>query len=614
MALITLIDAHLAYGDLPLLDEANISIEPGERVGLIGRNGTGKSSLLSVLAGKTMLDDGQLQRMDGLSIHYVEQEPQLPDAPTLKESLILRGKLDETTDEREKWRILAKLDENLSHFELNPNADPKLTSGGEKKRAALALAFTLAPQLLLLDEPTNHLDMRAIRLLEARSQDELKNQRSLVVITHDRAFLDKVATRIVELDRGVLRSYPGNFAAYETRKEEELAAEELERRRFDKFWAQEEVWIRKGIEARRTRNEGRVKRLEQLRRERAARRDQMGSIRMSIDAGEKSGKIVAEVKGLSKSFGDCVIVKDLDFTLMRGDRLGLIGRNGAGKSTLIKLLLGKIQPDAGTVKLGTNIKLAYFDQLREQLDLTKTVAETISPGSDWVEIGGERKHIIAYLGDFLFPPRRANVPVSSLSGGERNRLLLARLFALPANLLVLDEPTNDLDIDSLELLEQTLAVYPGTIILVSHDRRFLDNVVTEVLAPEGDGKWREYVGGYTEWFTQRQQENDPFAAAKTEKKAEKPAKNEKPRDVIPQKIKLSWREARELEALPEKLEAMEKEQASIINAMSAFDYHSKSVEDIKADKLRLEELEKSIADGWTRWEALSEKESLSTGK
>lgn len=617
MALITLIDAHLAYGDLPLLDEANISIEPGERVGLIGRNGTGKSSLLSVLAGKTMLDDGQLQRMDGLTIHYVEQEPQLPDAPTLKESLILRGKLDETTDEREKWRILAKLDENLSHFELNPNADPKLTSGGEKKRAALALAFTLAPQLLLLDEPTNHLDMRAIRLLEARSQDELKNQRSLVVITHDRAFLDKVATRIVELDRGVLRSYPGNFAAYETRKEEELAAEELERRRFDKFWAQEEVWIRKGIEARRTRNEGRVKRLEQLRRERAARRDQMGSIRMSIDAGEKSGKIVAEVKWLSKSFGDCVIVKDLDFTLMRGDRLGLIGRNGAGKSTLIKLLLGKIQPDAGTVKLGTNIKLAYFDQLREQLDLTKTVAETISPGSDWVEIGGERKHIIAYLGDFLFPPRRANVPVSSLSGGERNRLLLARLFALPANLLVLDEPTNDLDIDSLELLEQTLAVYPGTIILVSHDRRFLDNVVTEVLAPEGDGKWREYVGGYTEWFTQRQQENDPFAAAKTEKKAEKtekPAKNEKPRDVIPQKIKLSWREARELEALPEKLEAMEKEQASIINAMSAFDYHSKSVEDIKADKLRLEELEKSIADGWTRWEALSEKESLSTGK
>lgn len=617
MALITLIDAHLAYGDLPLLDEANISIEPGERVGLIGRNGTGKSSLLSVLAGKTMLDDGQLQRMDGLTIHYVEQEPQLPDAPTLKESLILRGELDETTDEREKWRILAKLDENLSHFELNPNADPKLTSGGEKKRAALALAFTLAPQLLLLDEPTNHLDMRAIRLLEARSQDELKNQRSLVVITHDRAFLDKVATRIVELDRGVLRSYPGNFAAYETRKEEELAAEELERRRFDKFWAQEEVWIRKGIEARRTRNEGRVKRLEQLRRERAARRDQMGSIRMSIDAGEKSGKIVAEVKGLSKSFGDCVIVKDLDFTLMRGDRLGLIGRNGAGKSTLIKLLLGKIQPDAGTVKLGTNIKLAYFDQLREQLDLTKTVAETISPGSDWVEIGGERKHIIAYLGDFLFPPRRANVPVSSLSGGERNRLLLARLFALPANLLVLDEPTNDLDIDSLELLEQTLAVYPGTIILVSHDRRFLDNVVTEVLAPEGDGKWREYVGGYTEWFTQRQQENDPFAAAKTEKKAEKtekPAKNEKPRDVIPQKIKLSWREARELEALPEKLEAMEKEQASIINAMSAFDYHSKSVEDIKADKLRLEELEKSIADGWTRWEALSEKESLSTGK
>ena len=610
MALITLIDAHLAYGDLPLLDHADISIEPGERVGLIGRNGTGKSSLLSVLAGRTMLDDGQLQRMDGLHVHYVEQEPALPEAPTLKESLIARGHLDETADEKEKWRMLAKLDENLSHFELNADADPKLASGGEKKRAALALAFTLAPQLLLLDEPTNHLDMRAISLLEARCRDEMKNQRSLVVITHDRAFLDNVATRIVELDRGILRSYPGNFAAYEARKEEELAAEELERRRFDKFWAQEEVWIRKGIEARRTRNEGRVRRLEQLRRERAARRDQMGSIRMSIDAGEKSGKVVAEVTGLCKSFEGRDVVKDLDFTLMRGDRLGLIGRNGAGKSTLIKLILGKIEPDAGKVKLGTNLKIAYFDQLREQLDLTKTVAETISPGSDWVEIGGERKHIIAYLGDFLFPPRRANVPVSSLSGGERNRLLLARLFALPANLLVLDEPTNDLDIDSLELLEQTLATYPGTIILVSHDRRFLDNVVTEVLAPEGSGKWREYVGGYAEWFAQRSQADDPFdagKAVKTDKPAEK--KVEKLREAAPQKVKLSWREARELEALPEKLEAMEEEQTALINAMSAPDYHAKSVDELKADKTRLEELEKSIAEGWARWEELSEKEA-----
>lgn len=604
MALITLSDAHLAYGDLPLLDEAALSIEPGERVGLIGRNGTGKSSLLSVLAGRQLLDDGQIQRQDGLIVHYVEQEPILPEAPTFRESLIARGNIESITDEKEKWRLYAKLDENLSRFELNPDGDPKLASGGEKKRAALALAFTLAPQLMLLDEPTNHLDMRAISLLENICRDELKNQRSLVVITHDRTFLDNVATRIVELDRGTLRSYPGNFSAYEARKEEELAAEALERRRFDKFWAQEEVWIRKGIEARRTRNEGRVRRLEALRRERAARREQMGSIRLAIDAGEKSGKIVAEVTGLSKSFGDHVVVKDLDFTLMRGDRLGLIGPNGAGKSTLIKLILGKLKPDSGKVKLGTNLQIAYFDQLREQLDLNKTVAETIAPGSDWVEIGGERKHVIAYLGDFLFPPRRANVRVSSLSGGERNRLLLARLFALPANLLVLDEPTNDLDIDSLELLEQTLASYPGTIILVSHDRRFLDNVVTEVLAPEGNGKWREYVGGYAEWFAQRPAEALPVKKASPSKEEEKKAK---PKAQVQQKIKLSWRESRELEALPEKLEALEKEQSDLIARMSEGSYHTKPVDEIKADKSRLDALENEISAGYARWEELSAK-------
>lgn len=604
MALITLSDAHLAYGDLPLLDEAALSIEPGERVGLIGRNGTGKSSLLSVLAGKQLLDDGQIQRQDGLIVHYVEQEPILPEAPTFRESLIARGNIESIADEKEKWRLYAKLDENLSRFELNPDGDPKLASGGERKRAALALAFTLAPQLMLLDEPTNHLDMRAISLLENICRDELKNQRSLVVITHDRAFLDNVATRIVELDRGTLRSYPGNFSAYEARKEEELAAEALERRRFDKFWAQEEVWIRKGIEARRTRNEGRVRRLEALRRERAARREQMGAIRLAIDAGEKSGKIVAEVTGLSKSFGNHVVVKDLDFTLMRGDRLGLIGPNGAGKSTLIKLILGKLKPDAGKVKLGTNLQIAYFDQLREQLDLNKTVAETIAPGSDWVEIGGERKHVIAYLGDFLFPPRRANVRVSSLSGGERNRLLLARLFALPANLLVLDEPTNDLDIDSLELLEQTLASYPGTIILVSHDRRFLDNVVTEVLAPEGNGKWREYVGGYAEWFAQRPAEALPVKKASPSKEEEKKAK---PKAQVHQKIKLSWRESRELEALPEKLEALEKEQSDLIARMSEGSYHTKPVDEIKADKSRLDALENEISAGYARWEELSAK-------
>lgn len=600
MALITLMNAHLAWGDLPLLDAADFALEAGERVGLIGRNGTGKSSMLAVLAGAMKLDDGEIQRQDGLLTHYVEQEPLLPEAPTFKESLAKRAGIDVMADERAKWQRLARLDEYLHRFGLDGDASPQRASGGEKKRAALALAFALEPDMLLLDEPTNHLDIDAIALLESLIKSDFKNARSLVVITHDRQFLDNVATRIVELDRGVLRSYPGNFAAYEERKEEELAAEELANRRFDKFWAQEEVWIRKGIEARRTRNEGRVRRLEQLRRERAARRDRMGSINLQIDAGERSGKIVAEVKDLSKSFGSRMIVKDLNFTLMRGDRLGLIGHNGVGKSTLIKLILGKLEPDAGSVKLGTNLKIAYFDQLREQLDLKKTVAETIAPGSDWVEIAGERKHIVAYLGDFLFPPRRANVPVSSLSGGERNRLLLARLFALPANLLVLDEPTNDLDIDSLELLEQTLSNYPGTIILVSHDRRFLDNVVTEVLAPEGGGKWREYVGGYAEWLAQRPQ-------PPKEDKPEKLERAQKPERVKPQKIKLSYKEGKELEMLPNRIEALEAEQSALVAAMSSPKYHDRPVEDLRADSARMKAIEDELAQAYDRWEALEAK-------
>lgn len=601
MALITLLNASLAWGDLPLLDNAAFSLESGERVGLIGRNGTGKSSMLAVLASKLKLDDGDIQKQDGLLVSYVEQEPFLPDAETIRESLIKRGRLDIASDEREQWRRLARLDEYLHRFDLNPDLSPKKASGGEKKRAALALAFAQAPDLLLLDEPTNHLDIEAIRRLENLCRLEFKNQRSLVVITHDRQFLDNVVTRIVELDRGILRSYPGSFSAFESRKEEELEAETIARRRFDKFWAQEEVWIRKGIEARRTRNEGRVRRLEQLRRERAARRERMGSINLKIDAGEKSGKIVAEVKGLCKSFAGHAVVKNLDFTLMRGDRLGLIGHNGVGKSTLIKLLLCKIDPDAGSVRLGTNLKIAYFDQLREQLDLTKTVAETISPGSDWVEIAGQKKHIVAYLNDFLFPARRAKVPVSSLSGGERNRLLLARLFALPANLLVLDEPTNDLDIDSLELLEQTLMSYPGTIILVSHDRRFLDNVVTEVLAPEGDGRWREYVGGYSDWLAQRPQPVEP------EKQEPKEIPLQPKNKVKPQKLRMSYKENKELEELPKRIETLEAEQSALIEKMSASDYHAQGVEVIKADNERLKAIGEALTESYDRWEELETK-------
>lgn len=602
--LLTLQDAELAFGDQPLLDHANLTVMDGERIGVIGRNGTGKSSLLRVIAGADKLDDGSKTVMDGLGIAYVEQEPFLPEANTLRESLILRGKLNEENDEQIKWRQIARLDEYLHRFELDGDRPLQGASGGEKKRAALALAFTQNKDLLLLDEPTNHLDIDAILILEELIKSEYRGSKSLMVITHDRAFLDSVSTRIIELDRGVLRSYPGNFEAYENRKEQELAAEDIARRKFDKFWAQEEVWIRKGIEARRTRNEGRVRRLERLREERAARRDRLGQINLNIDAGMKSGKIVAELEKVCLSFGDKVIVKDLNFRLLRGDRLGLVGHNGVGKSTLISLILGKRQPDSGTIKLGTNLQIAYFDQLRAQLDPNKTVAETISPGSEWIEVGGSKKHIMAYLGDFLFPPRRANVPVSNLSGGERNRLLLARLFALPANLLVLDEPTNDLDIDSLELLEQTLQNYPGTLILVSHDRRFLDNVVTEVLAPEVNGLWREYVGGYSDWQHYKPKAESVVKKAETVDKVVP----KKPKQT---KIKLSYKENKELETLPEHLMQLEAKRDELISLMSESDYYSThSPQEIKEQNEKIQFLENKINQSYLRWEELENKRSF----
>ena len=600
---LTLQNAELAFGDQPLLDHADLTIVDGERIGVIGRNGTGKSSLLKVVAGQDKLDDGSRTVMDGLVIAYVEQEPFLPPAQSILESLIERGRFYDVADEQEKWKKIARLEEYLHRFGLKSDQALQGTSGGEKKRAALALAFAIQSDLLLLDEPTNHLDIDGILILEELIKNEYRNSKSLMVITHDRAFLDSVSTRIVELDRGILRSYPGNFDSYESRKEQELIAEDIARRKFDKFWAQEEVWIRKGIEARRTRNEGRVRRLERLREERAARRDQLGQINLNIDAGMKSGKIVAELENVSLSFGDKTIVKNLNFKLLRGDRLGLVGHNGVGKSTLISLILGKREPDSGTVKLGTNLQIAYFDQLRAQLDPNKTVAETISPGSQWIEIGGSKKHVMAYLGDFLFPPRRANVPVSNLSGGERNRLLLARLFALPANLLVLDEPTNDLDIDSLELLEQTLQTYPGTLILVSHDRRFLDNVVTEVLAPEGNGLWREYVGGYSDWQHYKPKE-EPI-----EKKEEPDAKpvSRKPRQT---KIKLTYKENKELESLPEQLMQLEAQRDALLAAMSAPDYYTThSTQEIKGQNEAVQDLDNQINRGYQRWEELEEKKT-----
>jgi len=598
MALLTLREAELAYGLHPLLDRASLAVQESERIGLIGRNGTGKSSLLNVIAGRIPLDDGEIVRAAGLRIVSVEQEPELQAADSLHASLTRRGELNSIHDERERWRTEARLSEYLQRFELDPERSPVNASGGERKRAALALALALQPDLLLLDEPTNHLDIGGIVLLE----ELLRKGPTLIVITHDRAFLDRVVTRIVELDRGLLRSYPGNFGAYEQRKSEQLAAEEVVNRKFDKFWAQEEVWIRKGVEARRTRNEGRVKRLEALRTERAARRERIGNVKLSLDAGERSGKLVAELDAVSKSFGDKIIVKDISMRVQRGDRIGLMGPNGAGKSTLIKLILGKLEPDAGGIRLGSNVQVAYFDQLREQLDPEATVADTISPGSEWVDLASGRKHIVSYMQDFLFPAQRANSPISMLSGGERNRLLLARLFARPANVLVMDEPTNDLDIESLELLEDTLQSYAGTLLLVSHDRAFLDNVVTQTLVAEGKGHWQEYAGGYSDWLLQRPQ---PAIEAQQEKQAKSPPKLATA--AAPTRVKLSYKEARELEQLPRAIESLEREQQELHEKMKAHDYHTVGAAQMSLDGARIAEIENLLMVKLERWTELEGK-------
>ncbi len=601
MPVITLRNAELAYGLHPLLDRADLAVDAGERVGLIGRNGTGKSSLLQAIAGRIALDDGEVARQDGLRIVLVEQEPELPQAATLRDSLIARGQIEQLHDERERWRVEARLTEFLHRLSVDAQRSPQTASGGERKRAALALALALQPDLLLLDEPTNHLDIDGITSLE----ELLLKGMTCIVITHDRAFLDRVVTRIVELDRGMLRSFPGNYAAYEARKGEQLAAEAIANRKFDKFWAQEEVWIRRGIEARRTRNEGRVRRLEALRVERAERRERLGDLKLTLDAGERSGKLVAELVNVGKRFADRPIVKDLSLRLQRGDRLGLIGPNGAGKSTLLRLILGQLEPDAGTLRLGANVQVAYFDQMREQLDPEKSVVETISPGSDWIEIGRERKHVVTYLGDFLFAPQRANSPVKALSGGERNRLLLARLFARTANVLVMDEPTNDLDIESLELLEATLQAYSGTLLLVSHDRAFLDNVVTQTLVAEGNGKWQEYVGGYSDWLAQRR----PIAPAPAKQKAE--SRREDARRAAPTQArnKMSQKETRELAQLPGEIEALEQQQQALTARMSSGDYHKQGSEQIKADLQLASDLERQMTEKFARWEELEAKKS-----
>jgi len=591
MPYLKLSDACLAYGHVPLLDHADFLLDPGERVALIGRNGTGKSSLLAAMAagtGRGRLDDGEVWVQPGIRVGYVPQEPPFDPAMNVFEAVTagmgeasrllaayhevshqlaegvgdhdaLLARMESLQHELEAcgaWAYEAQAERVIDRFGLDPEASVGSLSGGQKKRLALAQALAVAPEVLLLDEPTNHLDIGAIEWLETML---IESGVTLFFITHDRSFLERVCTRIVELDRGKLASYPGSFKEYQRRKEAQLHDEGLANARADKLLKEEEVWIRKGVEARRTRAVFRVQRLDKLRAERQARRERMGKVNLQLDAGDKSGKLVAELEHVTKRYGERTIVGDFSTRIQRGDKIGLIGPNGAGKTTLLRMILGELKPDAGTVRLGTKIDVAYFDQFRTQLNPDSSLVDVISPGSDYVEIGGARKHVIGYLEDFLFAPERARSPVSSLSGGERNRLLLARLFARPANVLVLDEPTNDLDIETLELLEELLQSYEGTLFLVSHDRTFLDNVVTQTIAAEGDGCWYEYAGGYTDWATYKVSLAKEAIKPKSEgKPAAKAVESAKPKGD-----KLSWKESRELEALPGKIADLEAEQAEL---------------------------------------------------
>jgi len=629
MALLTLQNAHLAFGLAALLDGADFAVESRERIGLIGRNGAGKTSLLKVLAGVQALDDGAMAQQSGLRVTTVPQEPVFaPDATVfdaVAEGLghvrALRGRYETMTaaggdaheladmqheiDALEGWTWESRVTTTLTQLSLDAATKVATLSGGLKKRVAIARALVATPDLLLLDEPTNHLDLAAIAWLE----ELLRNFKgSAVIISHDRAFLDNVVTRIIELDRGKLTTFPGNYAAYETQKAAQLEFEATVNAKFDKLLAQEEVWIRKGVEARRTRNEGRVRRLEALRLTRAARRETLGRVKLEITSGAQSGKVIAELTDVSKAFGDKVIVKNFTATILRGDKVGLVGPNGIGKTTLLKLILGELAPDSGKIRTGMNMQIAYFDQMRDALDENATLGEFISPGSDWIEAGGKRTHVMTYLQDFLFPPERANAPVKMLSGGERNRLLLARHFAKEANVLVLDEPTNDLDIDTLELLEDKLANYEGTVFIVSHDRRFLDNVVTSCLVAEGNGLWREYEGGITDWQAQARVMASlaapEQAAAPARAPAATPARNASA-EPAKARAKLSYKEQRELDALPGRIEALETEQTEL-NALLADGaiFQSDPKRAAEAAK-RVGELDELIFTAMEQWEALA---------
>ena len=655
MALITLIDAQLAFGHVALLDHTDFSLELGERVGIIGRNGAGKSSMLKIIAGLEKIDDGTLQLQNNLRMAYVSQEPDLdlnatifeavkvgiaPVIALMDEYMTGAGDLDTLQSQIEAvdgWNWEQRVTETLQRLHLNGDALVGTLSGGNKKRVALAQGLVSQPDVLLLDEPTNHLDLDSIEWLEDLL---IAFKGSVITITHDRSFLNRVATRIVDLDRGKLLSYPGNFEQYLLQKEEQLAQEAVINAKADKLLAQEEVWIRKGVEARRTRATARINRLGELRANRESRRDVVGSVKMDVASAQSSGKIVAELENVSKSFntldadgkvtGTKTVVKNFTGTILRGDKIGLLGPNGAGKTTLLKLILGDLQPDSGTVKQGTKLDVAYFDQMRNNLDLDATLEDFISPGSEWIEIGNQKKHVKSYLSDFLFSPARANSPVRSLSGGERNRLLLARLYARPANVLVLDEPTNDLDIDTLELLEELLQNFEGTVFLVSHDRTFLDNVVTSTIAFEGDGHWREYEGGVQDWLVQSKRAKE--IAANNGKKRPEPAyllpkslsnqehsaqinANNAPANSnnsstgalknLAKTRKLSFKEKRDLDELPAKIEALEAEQTDIRKQLADGKLFSSDNAKALALTQRDAEIDDLLLAAMERWEELS---------
>jgi ABC transport system ATP-binding/permease protein len=640
MALFTLHNAHLAFGLAPLLNGADFAIETRERIGLIGRNGAGKSSLLKVISGTLALDDGAIAQQGGLRVATVPQEPVFDAETTVfdavsigvsrarelrdqYETLAAEGGDEHTLsdiqhdiDAHDGWAWESKVEATLSQLNLNADTVVATLSGGLKKRVAIAQALVGSPDVLLLDEPTNHLDLAAIAWLE----NLLTNFKgSAVIISHDRAFLDNVVTRIVELDRGKLTGFPGNYEAYEVQKAQQLEFEATVNAKFDKYLAQEEVWIRQGVQARRTRNEGRVRRLESLRDTRSERRNVLGRVKLDITSGAQSGKMIAELTDVSKKYGDKVIVKDFTSTILRGDKIGLVGPNGIGKTTLLKLILGQIAPDSGKIRTGMNMQIAYFDQMRDGLNEEATLGEFISPGSDWIEVGTKRTHVMTYLTDFLFTPERAKAQVKALSGGERNRLLLARHFAKEANVLVLDEPTNDLDIDTLELLEEKLANYEGTVFIVSHDRRFLDNVVTSCLVAEGNGLWREYEGGITDWQAQvkvmaQMQEaagKEAPPAGKTSMDAAIAENNRRvaaPPAAAPvaakPTVKLSYKDQRELDSLPAKIEALEKEQTEINKTLADGTIFQKDPKGAAALAKRASEIDDLLLVAMERWEAL----------